>query len=91
MEVPIDVIVIGAGIAGLAAAVELSKANMEFIVLEARNRLGGRIYVKNLPNGRKIHLGANWIHEAHDNNPLYNFCKRYYNIFNNFYYSKQTL
>src|ERR1044072_6844412 len=39
-----DILIIGAGAAGLAAARELSAANFNVIVLEARDRIGGRIY-----------------------------------------------
>ena len=64
---------IGAGIAGLAAAIELEKQGVDFILLEAQDRVGGRIYVKELPNGKRIHLGANWIHNATADNPLLRF------------------
>jgi hypothetical protein len=36
-------------------------------LLEARNRLGGRIYQERLPNGHLIDVGANWIHGTTDN------------------------
>ena len=39
-----DVAVIGAGAAGLAAGLELQKAGRRFIVLEARDRIGGRAF-----------------------------------------------
>lgn len=38
-----DVIVIGSGVAGIGAGVTLSRKGMKFIVLEARDRIGGRI------------------------------------------------
>ena len=43
MEPDADVIIIGSGAAGLAAARELSAAQLKVIVLEARDRIGGRI------------------------------------------------
>lgn len=46
-----DVIIIGGGISGLAAAKQLRESNIRYIVLESRNRLGGRIYTKNYENG----------------------------------------
>jgi monoamine oxidase len=55
-----DVIVVGAGAAGLAAARELSAAQLKVIVLEARDRIGGRIntHFDNWP----IELGAEFVH-----------------------------
>ena len=57
----VDVIVIGAGIAGLTAARTLSDAGKRVIVLEARARTGGRI-VTDRSSGVAIDLGASWIH-----------------------------
>jgi len=60
MELDADVIVIGAGAAGLAAARELSAAQRKVIVLEARERIGGRIntHFDQCP----IELGAEFVH-----------------------------
>lgn len=63
-----DVIVIGAGIAGLSAAHELQKAGMKVVVLEANQRIGGRICTVN-PWGSTLELGAAWLPGA-ENNPL---------------------
>ena len=53
------VIVIGAGVAGLAAAERLGKAGIPVIVLEARNRIGGRILTqRDVASGDPIELGA---------------------------------
>jgi len=58
-----DTIIIGAGAAGLAAAYELSKAGQKVIVLEARNRTGGRIYSYNDPEFLlPVEQGAEFIH-----------------------------
>jgi monoamine oxidase len=66
--VKFDAIVIGAGVAGLAAARELSGAGKRVCILEARERAGGRIHtlhISDLP--LPIELGAEFIHgEAHD-------------------------
>jgi monoamine oxidase len=64
----IDVIVIGAGIAGLAAAKDIQAAGKRVQVLEARQRVGGRIWSWR-EWGEPIELGANWIHNT-KGNPL---------------------
>ncbi len=63
-----EVIVIGAGIAGLAAAQALQAQGRRVLVLEARDRLGGRIWT-NHDLGFPIDLGAAWIH-GNEGNPL---------------------
>ncbi len=58
-----SVIVIGAGAAGLAAARELTRAGREVIVLEARDRIGGRVLTHHDPQSPvSIELGAEFIH-----------------------------
>jgi len=58
-----DVLVLGAGAAGLAAAQELSQAGMRVIVIEARERVGGRIFTQRVPgHPLPIELGAEFIH-----------------------------
>ena len=44
-----DVLVLGAGVAGLAAAQALSQAGLRVIVLEARDRVGGRVFTQRVP------------------------------------------
>lgn len=63
-------LVIGAGIAGLAAARRLREAGLEVIVLEARERIGGRIYTREHFGDGGIDLGASWIHGAGSKNPI---------------------
>ena len=56
-------IIIGAGAAGLAAARDLSRAGHEVIVLEARDRMGGRVYTHRDPESPvPIELGAEFVH-----------------------------
>jgi len=57
-----DVIVIGAGVAGLVAAAELAEAALSVTIVEARERIGGRIYSVAGPKGFPIELGAEFIH-----------------------------
>jgi monoamine oxidase len=60
-----DTIVVGAGIAGLSAARLLSKAGRRVVVLEARERIGGRVWTDR-HDGRVTDLGASWIHGVID-------------------------
>jgi monoamine oxidase len=62
------VVVIGAGIAGLTVANALAHAGVECVVLEARDRPGGRLYTVDLA-GATVDLGGSWIHHP-DGNPL---------------------
>jgi len=58
-----DVLVLGAGVAGLAAAQELSQVGLRVIVLEARDRVGGRIFTQQVAGyPLPIELGAEFIH-----------------------------
>jgi monoamine oxidase len=59
----VDVLVIGAGMAGLAAARELGRAGLTVRVLEARDRVGGRVWtVRDSASPVPIELGAEFIH-----------------------------
>jgi monoamine oxidase len=55
------VIVVGAGFAGLSAADELHGAGADVVVLEARDRVGGRVWSRELPDGTVIEMGAEFI------------------------------
>lgn len=52
---------VGAGFAGLSAAHELEGSGISVTVLEARERVGGRVWSTTLPNGAVAELGAEWI------------------------------
>jgi monoamine oxidase len=55
--------VIGAGAAGLAAAAQLARANLSVLLVEARNRIGGRCLTRRLPGiAAPVELGAEFIH-----------------------------
>jgi monoamine oxidase len=70
---PVDrVVVVGAGIAGLAAASRLKAADVECLVLEARDRIGGRLNTIDLA-GTPVDLGGSWIHHP-IGNPLTAYC-----------------
>jgi monoamine oxidase len=61
------VIIIGAGFSGLAAALYLHKKKIDFVVLEARNRIGGRVFSHTMDENEKlvIELGAEWVGNSH--------------------------
>lgn len=60
-----DVVVIGAGLAGLAAARDLEAGGAQVTVLEARDRVGGRVEQVELPDGRLVQLGGEVVGTAH--------------------------
>lgn len=60
-----DCIVIGAGLAGLTTAHELQAQGRDVIVLEARDRVGGRIDNATLSDGQVVELGGQWIAAGH--------------------------
>jgi monoamine oxidase len=55
------VAIVGAGLAGLAAADALQRAACEVTVLEARDRVGGRVWSRELPGGAVVEMGAEFI------------------------------
>ena len=61
MDKPLDAVVLGAGAAGLAAASRLARAGRRIAVLEARDRIGGRVWTQDGPDG-PVELGAEFIH-----------------------------
>ncbi|WP_375583165.1 flavin monoamine oxidase family protein [Cyclobacterium xiamenense] len=65
---PKHVLVIGAGFSGLAAAYKLKKAGIKTTVLEARNRVGGRVFSHQPIKGetQTIELGAEWVGASHE-------------------------
>jgi monoamine oxidase len=58
---PHQVIVVGAGLAGLVAARRLVGEGLNVVVLEARDRVGGRVWSHRFPNGEVVELGGEWI------------------------------
>jgi monoamine oxidase len=57
-----DAIIIGGGVSGLCAAYELGRHGMSVLLLEARDRLGGRIHTLHLPGHPPLELGAEFVH-----------------------------
>ena len=56
-----DVCVVGAGFAGLAAARHLVRGGARVIVLEARQRVGGRTWNRDMPDGLTVSVGGTWL------------------------------
>lgn len=83
----LDTIIIGGGFSGIAAARILHNSGKSFKVLEARERLGGRVYTKRFENGQYLDFGGQWIGPTQDR--MYALCKEYgvdnYETFNEGY------
>src|SRR6516164_6218153 len=62
-----DIVVIGAGAAGLAAARRVAALGRPVRVLESRARLGGRAFTSYDTAGKPIELGCGWLHSADEN------------------------
>src|SRR5690242_11190524 len=56
-----DVAIVGAGLAGLVAARRLVAAGVEPLVLEARERVGGRMLNEEIGDGKVVEVGGQWI------------------------------
>ncbi|OLN88115.1 Amine oxidase family member 1 [Colletotrichum chlorophyti] len=67
--------IVGAGLAGLRCADILAHHGFDVTIIEARDRVGGRMTQQQLPNGRLVDLGPNWIHGTEDN-PMLDLAKQ---------------
>ncbi|MDQ8729651.1 NAD(P)/FAD-dependent oxidoreductase [Bradyrhizobium sp. LHD-71] len=67
LSTDIDVAIIGAGAAGLGAARALEGTGLRVKVLEARDRIGGRAFTRQLENGIVFDVGCGWLHSADRN------------------------
>lgn len=66
----VDVVIVGAGAAGLSAAKSLRAAGRSFVVMEAMGRIGGRALTTDTDFGVPFDIGCAWLHAA-DRNPFY--------------------
>ena len=71
----LDCAIIGAGLAGLVAARDLRNRGLGVVVLEARDRVGGRIENGVLADGQYVELGGQWIGAGHD--AIFDLVERY--------------
>ena len=60
-EHEVDVAVVGAGFAGIAAARELERQGLSVVVLEARDRVGGRVLNEPIGDGKVVEVGGQWV------------------------------
>ncbi|MGX1758377.1 flavin monoamine oxidase family protein [Streptomyces lydicus] len=72
-QVRADVCVVGAGFAGLAAARRLVQAGHEVVVAEARDRVGGRVWNRELPDGTVVSAGGTWLGKGQDR--MFQLCR----------------
>jgi phytoene dehydrogenase-like protein len=69
------VCVVGAGVSGLRCADLLLQHGFDVTILEARERIGGRLHQVKLSSGQVVDAGANWIHGT-DKNPIMELAKQ---------------
>ena len=72
----LDIVIIGAGAAGLAAARRLQDKGASFRLLEAKPQIGGRVVTDSVTLGAPVDLGAHWLHSP-ALNPLTPLVDRY--------------
>ena len=72
----VDVIIVGAGAAGLSAAKSARSRGLSFVLLEASHRIGGRAFTVDLAPGQPFDVGCHWMHSA-SLNPFVGIAERF--------------
>jgi monoamine oxidase len=72
----VDVVIVGAGAAGISAARHLLRAGRRIAVLEARDRVGGRAWTETGTLGIPVDMGCAWLHSA-DRNPWTTYARQH--------------
>ena len=67
MSIEFDVIIVGAGAAGLSAAKELTRLGISHVVIEGSHRIGGRAYSEEIAPGVWFDLGCSYLHQGETN------------------------
>ncbi|CAF1551300.1 unnamed protein product [Didymodactylos carnosus] len=78
-----DVIILGAGAAGIATGIDLlrsSSSTPSFIIIESRDRVGGRCYTDQKTLNVPVDLGATWIHHYSPSNLLYKYHRKLHTV-----------
>lgn len=65
-QIDTDVCVVGAGYAGLTAARHLTRPGVMTVVLEARDRVGGRVWTRHMEDGTALDMGGTWLGPGQD-------------------------
>src|ERR1044072_9220694 len=71
-----DIVIVGAGAAGIAAARHLKQAGLKPLLLEARDRVGGRAWTNVEAFGFPVDMGCAWLHSA-DLNPWMSYARQH--------------
>lgn len=73
----IDVLIIGAGLSGLQAALTLHESCRSFVILEARDRVGGKLCSVQRPDGKGVQeVGATWLNDTNQS-LIWSYCKKF--------------
>ena len=71
-KIDVDVCVVGAGFSGIAAARMLADAGQDVVLVEARDRVGGRTWNREMEDGTVASVGGTWLGKGHDR--LFSLC-----------------